>query len=439
MVLSLFNVRIQLTGVNNIMESSGPENIEINYQRFIETLNTSSETGKVNKTGLYRLALSDEDKQMRDMFKQWMIDEGLEVRVDDIGNMYGRREGKEDKSPVLIGSHLDTQPYGGRFDGVLGVLLSLEIIKTLNDYNIETTRPIEIVNFTNEEGARFEPPMMASGTLSGNFSKEYVYSRKDQNGFLFENELERIGYRGTEENRIKDIHSFLEVHIEQGPKLEEQNTEIGVVTGIQGTDWLEIVIEGKSNHAGTTPMNHRKDPLMAAAEFIKNIEQKAIDDSLVLTIGKFETAPGAVNVIPGKVKFSLDIRSEEGARRESFIEYLKEELNNLSGERNVSTEINHLWHSPTVHFNRGVLDTIESNNEKLGLTTMHLMSGAGHDARYISEIAPSAMIFMPSIDGISHDISELTLDEDIFKCGTLFLEVVRELADKESWWNGHAY
>ncbi|WP_342388872.1 M20 family metallo-hydrolase [Salinicoccus bachuensis] len=407
------------------------ENAKIDFKRFRETMEASSEIGRVKDTGLYRLALSDKDKEMRDLFRKWMEEAGLEVRIDDVGTMYGRRAGKEDLPPVLIGSHLDTQPYGGRYDGVIGVLMALEAIRTMNDYNIETRRPIEIVNFTNEEGARFEPPMMASGLLAGEFTKEFVHSRKDAEGLEFGEELGRIGYRGTEENRIKDIHSFVEVHIEQGPRLEKEGRDIGIVRGIQGVSWFEVTVQGKSNHAGSTPMHLRKDPMMAAARLISDLEELALEESVLMTIGKISASPGAVNVIPETVNFSIDVRSEDDEERNGFIRLLEERVGAIASLKNVDIDVDHTWTSPVTHFNSDVLEVISSKSESLGYSTLDIVSGAGHDARYINDIAPTAMIFAPSVGGISHDIAELTLDAYLEKCGTLLFEVVRELADRD--------
>lgn len=407
------------------------ERINIDFNRFKETLDSSSEIGKVRETGLYRLALSNEDKEIRELFVDWMKDDGLEVRVDDVGNIYGRRGGNENVSPVLIGSHLDTQPYGGRYDGVIGVLLALEVIRTLNEHNIKTRRPIEIVNFTNEEGARFEPPMMASGLLAGAFDQDFIYSRADIDGVEFGEELARIGYKGEGSNRVKNIHSFIEVHIEQGPRLEEKDSDIGVVKGIQGVSWYEINIQGKSNHAGSTPMHIRKDPLMISSRLITEMEDKAIEKSVLLTVGKIQTSPGAANVIPENVKFSLDIRSEDNDTREAFIELIKEKIEEISSSVEVTIDLNHTWTSPTVEFNEKVIEVIEDKTNELGYGMQEMVSGAGHDARYISDIAPTAMIFAPSIGGISHDVAELTLDQHLEKCGILLLEVVRELAERE--------
>ncbi len=402
--------------------------LTINFHRFLENLNISSETGKVQKTGLYRLALTEEDKVIRDFFVNYMERLGLEVRIDDIGNIYGRKEGKENLPPVVIGSHLDTQPYGGRYNGVAGVLLSLEVIETLIDNNIETKRPIEVVNFTNEEGARFSPPMMASGILAGAFTKEEVYSKKDKASLSFGQELKRIGYAGLEDNRLTSIHSYVEPHIEQGPVLAEENLDSGIVTGIQGSHWFEIELTGESNHAATTPMENRKDALLAAAEIVNNLETMAEKYSIKLTIGKFNTEPNVPNVIPAKVNFTIDIRSDEDDSRKKFITDMKQLLTSVSDTRKVRSWLNQLWEAPTVHFDEKLIGTISEKADAMGLSSKKMISGAGHDARYINDLGPTAMIFMPSENGISHDIKEFTKEEHLDTCGNLLLKVVLELA-----------
>lgn len=403
--------------------------LEIDFNRFLANLNKSSEIGKVDETGLNRLALTDEDKEMRDVFTEYLRNLGLSVRVDDVGNIYGRKEGEENLAPVVVGSHLDTQPNGGRYDGIAGVLLGLEVIETLLENGIKTKRPIEVVNFTNEEGARFSPPMMASGVLSGEFTREYVYSTKDKDGLSFGDELERIGYKGRKENRLTEIHSYMEAHIEQGPILADENLDVGIVTGIQGTSWFEIAVEGDSNHAGTTPMEVRKDPMLAVAEIIHRLEGLAKEKTVKLTIGKFLAEPNVPNVIPKKVNYTVDVRADENHLREEFIEAMKETIEAVSHDRSVTAEIHELWESPTVKFDEKIIELITDHSNALGYKSREIISGAGHDARYINDIAPAAMIFMPSEAGISHDIKEYTEEKYLNICGNLLLKVILESAN----------
>lgn len=402
---------------------------KINIDRLKRTLNKSADIGKIPGNGLRRLALSDEDKIMRDLFLSWMEEANLETRIDDYGNMYGRREGREDLSPIVIGSHLDTQPNGGRFDGILGVLAALEVIQTLNDQNVKTLRPIEIINFTNEEGARFEPPMIASGGLSGNFEKEYIYNLTDQKGNRFEDELIRIGYKGKKENRIQNIHSYVELHIEQGPILEEDEIDIGVVEGIQGMEWMEITVRGESGHAGSTPMHLRKDALSASAKMINTLEELAIDQEVMSTVGRLSLKPNTTNSVPGEVSFSLDVRHFENNTRKNVINKMKQKLEEIASHYKVDVKIQTIWEVPTVEFNSYIVDLIEETAINNDYSVKRLHSGAGHDAKYMQDIAPTGMIFVPSVDGKSHIESELTLDKDIEQGTNALYRVTEYLAN----------
>jgi len=404
---------------------------KVNFKRLKDTIDKSAEIGNIPVNGLKRLALSDEDKLMRDIFQVWMEEAGLEVRIDDFGNMYGKRPGKTDKPPVLVGSHLDTQPSGGRFDGILGVLTALEVVRTLNDNDIETMRPIEIVNFTNEEGARFEPPMMASGGLAGVFDREFIYSRKDRDGKKFGDELKRIGYQGKSENRIQDIYAFLELHIEQGPVLENENISIGAVEGIQGTNWLEITVTGESDHAGPTPMNLRKDALTAASQMIGIIEERASGKGVMATVGRLSLSPNVTNCIPGQVVFSLDIRHFDDYLRKEVLNEITEAIQRIADDREITVRIEDLWDSKTTIFNPKIVNLIEERAKELGYNVKKMPSGAGHDSKHMNELAPTAMIFVPSANGKSHDVSELTLDEDIENGANVLYEVVYQLANNE--------
>lgn len=400
-------------------------------KRLKNTIDISSQIGTTSNGGLCRLALSKEDREMRDTFLEWLKEEGLVTRVDDFGNIYGRRRGKKKLSPVLIGSHLDTQPRGGRFDGILGVLASLEVIRTLNDHGIETERPIEIVNFTNEEGARFEPPLLGSGGLVKVFDRDYVYQRKDRVGKTFLEELNKIGYQGEESNRIQDIHSFIELHIEQGPILEHENISIGVVEGIKGMTWLEVQINGESGHAGPTPMSLRKDALICASQLILHAENKCkkYDHDLTITSGRISAIPNVVNSIADQVIFSLDVRHQDNEMRETFIQDIKTDFYDLAKESGLNIEMKEIWKVNSTIFNSNIVNLIEYISEKLGYSFKRMTSGAGHDAKYISRVAPTGMIFIPSVGGRSHIESELTLDRDIEKGAHVLLHSVLDLAN----------
>lgn len=402
---------------------------KVQLKRLMDTINESAEIGKIPGNGLGRLALTNEDKQMRDMLTKWMIEAGLDVRVDDFGVMYGKRKGTSDKQPVLMGSHLDTQPNGGRFDGVLGVLSALEVVRTLNDLEIETERPIEIVNFTNEEGARFEPSMLSSGALAGDYERDDVYQIKDRYGKRFGDELERIGYKGQAENRIQDPSAYVELHIEQGPILENEGVSIGAVEGIQGEHALEVVVRGESGHAGTTPMNMRKDALTAAAEMISDVEALAKDQGTVATVGRLSLSPDVVNVIPGEVTFSVDIRHFNDRTMNEIIRDVKNNIRDIANSRGVTVAIQDLWPTPIVHFDPDIVNLIETISEKQGYSVKRMPSGAGHDAKYMNKLAPTAMIFVPSVEGKSHVESEFTKDEDIEKGANVLLQLIHHLAN----------
>ena len=404
----------------------------INEKRLLETFEVSSSIGQTENGGLNRLALSEEDKQIRDIFVKWLKDENLEVRIDDFGNIYGRREGKiKDAPAVVIGSHLDTQPVGGRFDGILGVLAALEVIRSLNDHQIETDYPIEIINFTNEEGARFEPPMLGSGGIANIFTKEFIYGIQDANGISFEQALESIGYKGEEKNRVKNIKNFIELHIEQGPILDHQNKSIGIVGGIIGMDWVHVKVIGETNHAGPTPMDARKDAIIPASQMIfraNEITKKY--EGLKTTVGKVENKPNVVNVIPGEVNFTFDIRHKDDQQRQRAIEELSAQFKAIAKEYNVEVEITTEWNSNAVHFSSEVIDAISEATQQLDYSFLNFYSGPGHDAKYMNELGSTGMIFVKSVGGISHNESEFTADEDLIKGANVLLHVVQKLANK---------
>lgn len=398
--------------------------MEVDLKRLKDKFSISNQIGTGKAGGLTRLALSDEDKIIRNKLLNWMQLLNLEVRYDDFGNVYGRREGKKDIPPFVIGSHLDTQPEGGRFDGVLGVLASLEVINTLNDYNYETDFPIEVVNFTNEEGARFEPALLGSGGLTEVFEREYVYSRRDKNNKTFLEELKRIGYLGKETNRLTEGCAYIELHIEQGPILEETATSIGIVEGILGMAWISVKISGKSGHAGPTPMNLRKDAVKLAAQAIQQIYEAAKEvEDLLLTIGKINVSPNVINSIAGEVVFTIDVRHKEDKIRLAFINRIKKIIN---GDFIIE------WDAPAINFSEKIQELIKSAAESNNYNNKFLYSGAGHDAMYMNKIMPTGMIFVPSIGGISHVEHELTLDKDLKKgTQTLLMTIVKYNENKK--------
>lgn len=409
--------------------------LEINKQRFLDSFSKSSSIGATKNGGLNRLALTNEDKEIRDIFIGWLKDAGLSVRVDDFGNIYGRKEGKIKEAPaVAMGSHLDSQPTGGRYDGVLGVLAALEVIRVLNEHNYETDYPIEIINFTNEEGARFRPPMLGSGGLTEVFTKEMVYGAKDDQGILYEDALKKINYLGAEAHRIDNIKNFVELHIEQGPILDEKDISIGVVEGIQGISWLNIQVVGVTSHAGPTPMERRRDALVPASRMIYLAYELTKDfDGLSINVGKIDNFPNVVNIVPSIVEFKVDIRHKDDVIRNTVIQQYIERISTIALMHNVEVEITTDWNSNAVHFSSEVCEAITKACDTFGYTSLRLFSGAGHDAKYMNNITSTGMIFVKSIDGISHNEQELTLDDDLVKGANVLLHVITQLANKKSY------
>lgn len=403
----------------------------IKRTRLEETIQASARIGTTANNGLNRLALSEQDKEMRDLFIRWLNESDLDVKIDDFGNIYGYRYGKNvDLDPVVIGSHLDTQPNGGRFDGILGVLSALEVVRTLDDHGIKTERSIVIVNFTNEEGARFEPSMLGSGGLSGVYNPEYIFSRKDRDGKTFVEELQKIGYKGKPEDRLTRMYRFIELHVEQGPYLESSGHSIGAVEGVQGISCLEVKVKGEQNHAGTTPMVSRKDALINAAKMIVDIDRlvKDSDEDAKVTVGRISVTPNVSNCVPGEVIFTIDIRHFDDKVRHQLIEVIKERLGTLAGAENVEVEIELLWHTPSTIFAKDVVNLILEGAQKFHYPARTITSGAGHDAQHINRIVPSAMIFVPSAKGKSHCEEEFTSMDDIEKGANTLLYVTYNLA-----------
>lgn len=405
--------------------------LKVDETYLFEKINKSSEVGKTANNGLYRLALTHEDKLIRDDFISWMKEESLDVRVDDFGNIYGRRKGiNNEASPIVIGSHLDTQPYGGRFDGVLGVLGGLSVIKTLNDYNIETERPIELINFTNEEGARFPQPMVASGGLIGEFKKSYIYNLADNEGTTYEEALEHINYKGLESQRIKEAHSFLELHIEQGPVLENEHKDIGIVQGIQGMTWLSINIKGLSNHAGSTPMQDRKDAFHKATAVIQDIYEIAEKHKgLNITIGKVDVSPNVPNVIPREVQFIVDIRHQNKGVLTECQTKIEQFIAAVSNEQDYQATVSVDWAAKPTVFANNVTQAIKESTESLKYSNLEMYSGPGHDAKHMAGMTDTGMIFVPSHKGISHNEAELTYDKHIIQGVEVLLKTVNKLAN----------
>lgn len=404
--------------------------MQINAERLHDSLDQMARIGATPGRGVTRLALSDEDKAARDLLRQWMEGAGLQVRIDDFGNMIGLRPGTAAGPPVRLGSHADSQPRGGRYDGILGVLGALEVIRTLNDVGIETARPIELVNWTNEEGARFEPAMQCSGAVAGAFSRQYVYDRTDQQGMRFEDALRRIDYQGEEANRPGPAAAYLELHIEQGPALEAAGVAVGVVEGIVGITWQEVTLVGQADHAGPSPMALRHDALVAAAEVIAAVDAipRGIDTVGVGTVGRLAVEPNVINIIPGTVTFSVDFRHPDGAILERMAQQLAARAAEVAAAHGVRCEINRFWTSEPTPFDAGIVSSVQHACDKLELPSLRLWSGAGHDAKYMADISPTGMIFVRSQGGLSHCEQEYSTPDDIEAGANVLLLATARLA-----------
>lgn len=365
--------------------------------------------------GVQRLTLSNEDKQARDLFVKWLKELELTITIDEMGNIFGVRSGRnKGLAPVLSGSHIDSQPKGGRFDGILGVMGALEVMRTLHENKIETERPVAIVDWTNEEGSRFAPAMVASGVWAGALDRDWVYNRTDINGLRFEDELIRIGYKGKVPAKKWPVHAYYEYHIEQGPMLEREGKRIGAPKGILCLHWYDVYLEGEANQVGPTPMEGRHDALCAAAEMILKVNQLPgrMGGNLVATVGEIQNYPNSRNIIPDKVHFTVDIRSWDDNLALRAWDLLKKDFEQLAGSRGCPIRIEETWrveHSPFAEkLVRNVLDAAS----ELGYSSLKMVSGAGHDASYLNQIAPTSMIFVPSIGGRSHVEVEKTTWED---------------------------
>lgn len=381
--------------------------------RLWESLMDVARIGAIEGDGSCRLSLSDEDRQARDLFANWVREAGCELRVDAFGNMFGVRPGSKPELPaVLIGSHLDTQPHGGRFDGVLGVLAGLEVIRSLNDLKIETEHPVAVVNWTNEEGVRFKPGLTGSKGYIGKLTlDDEIVSKLD--GSQYFKELERIGYAGRDEP--PKVRSYLELHIEQGTVLEDAGMPVGIVTGVQGVRWFEIEIFGVDAHAGTTPMQTRSDSFMAAAELAVSLRSKAMSLSpdIRLTFGRVDVVPNSQNTIPGLTRLGVDLRHEDAAVLDTFEKTVGEAVWSLSREGKFAATVRRIMEVPPVRFDPALLAELSDVASLLDVPTASLPSGAMHDASSIALVAPTVMIFVQSRGGISHNPAEWSEPEHI--------------------------
>ena len=378
--------------------------------------------------GNNRQTLTDEDSAGRHLFQDWCTAAGCTMGVDTMGNMFARRDGTDpDALPVYVGSHLDTQPTGGKYDGVLGVLSGLEIIRTMNDLDIKTKHPIVVTNWTNEEGTRFAPAMLASGVFAGIHTQDWAYAREDADGKAFGDELTRIGWKGDEPVGARKMHAFFELHIEQGPILEAENKQIGVVTHGQGLSWTQVTITGKESHTGSTPMPLRKNAGLAMARVLEKVEEIALSHApnAVGAAGHIDVYPNSRNVIPGKAVFTVDFRCPDLAVIQDMEARLRDAGQAIVDAMGMSIEFEKVGGFDPVTFDEGCVTAVRNAAERLGYSHMNLISGAGHDACWINRMYPTAMVMCPCVDGLSHNEAE-EISQDWATAGTdvLFHAVV---------------
>jgi len=389
------------------------EALKINSDRLWDSLMEMAKIGGTPKGGCCRLALTDLDKQGRELYIKWAEEAGCTVKVDAVGNIMCTRPG-EDMSlpPVGTGSHLDTQPTGGKFDGVYGVLAGLEVVRSMNDHGIKTKHPVEISVWTNEEGSRFAPAMMGSGVVSGRFTLQEILDTKDVDGLRLGDELERIGFAGETPVTGRNFHAFFEAHIEQGPYLEAEEKQVGVVTGGQGQRWYNAVLTGRESHAGTTPMHLRSDALIASSQLVLKVEEIAkAHPPGCGTVGFMQVMPNSRNTIPGEISMSIDLRhpiDEELTKMDAALKAAIEEIE-ATGP---TVSLDPFWYYEPIHFNETCVNAVRQATVDLGYSHMDIIAGAGHDACYVSDFAPTSMIFTPCLNGISHNEIESTTQEE---------------------------
>ncbi len=409
------------------------KDLRVNGKRLRGALEAMAKIGATPGGGVQRLTLSDEDKQARDLFVSWLKELNLEITIDEMGNIFGKRPGKNnDLPPVMSGSHIDSQPKGGRFDGILGVMGPLEVLRTLHENNIETERPIMIVDWTNEEGSRFAPAMVASGVWAGALERDWVYDRTDINGKRFEDELIHIGYKGSAPAKKWQAYCYYEYHIEQGPMLEREGKKIGAPKGILCLHWYDIYLEGEANQVGPTPMEGRHDALCTAAEMILKVNElpDRMGGNMVATVGEIQNYPNSRNIIPDKVHFTVDIRSWDDDHAIKAWELVRKDFEAIAARRGCPIKIEETWrveHSP---FDEKLVQRILDVADGLGYSSLHMVSGAGHDASYMNQVCPTAMIFVPSIGGRSHVEVESTTWEDCEAGANVLLHAILRSANE---------
>jgi N-carbamoyl-L-amino-acid hydrolase len=415
------------------------QNLKIDGERLWGELMETAAIGGTPKGGICRLTLTDLDRQVRDWFKARCEALGCTVTIDDMGAMFARRAGqRNDIAPIAMGSHLDTQPTGGKFDGVLGVLGALEALRTLVQAGYETFAPIEVVNWTNEEGSRFAPAMVSSGVFAGAFARDWVIAREDRGGMTFGAALDAIGYRGSEPCGQHPLSAFFELHIEQGPILEAEGKEIGIVTGVQGMRWYEVTVTGQDAHTGATPMRLRKNALLGAARLVERINAiaEAHAPAALGAVGLMEVRPNSRNVVPGEVFFCVDLRHPEAAVLDRLEGEFTASLREICDPLGLSVSSTRIWDQPPVRFDAACVASVRRAAAASGFSAQEIISGAGHDAAYVSRVAPTAMIFVPCRDGVSHNEAEFTAKEQCAAGAQVLLQAVldydRGLAERHA-------
>ena len=396
--------------------AGGGRNLRVDSGRLWRSLMDLARIGATEKGGVCRLALTDLDKEGRDLFVRWCEEAGCTISVDRMGNIFARRPGRNpDAPPVMTGSHLDSQPTGGKYDGAYGVLAGLEVVRTLNDLGVETEAPVEVAVWTNEEGSRFAPAMIASGVFAGAFDLEHGLSRPDPEGRTLGEELERIGYAGDLECGNRELAAYFEAHIEQGPILEDEEKTIGVVSGGQAQRWYEITMTGQEAHAGPTPMLTRRDALLGAARAVDAVNRIGLSHQpgACATVGMLDARPNSRNVIPGSVFFTVDFRHPDDSVLSVMDGELRTVCEVIAADIALELEFEQIWHSPAVEFNAACVEAVRSGAKKCDYTYMDIVSGAGHDACYVARVAPTGMIFVPCEGGISHNEIESATSEDL--------------------------
>lgn len=402
-------------------------NLAVDGDRLWRSLMDLAEIGATAKGGVARLALTDLDGQGRRLFVRWCEAAGLSVEIDEIGNIFARRAGKNPNlPPVMMGSHIDTQPTGGKFDGCFGVMAGLEVMRTLNDLGIETEAPLEVIAWTNEEGSRFPPCMMGSGVFIGKLGLEETLAKTDENGLRVGDELRRIGFAGTRKATGHPVGAYFETHIEQGPVLEDEGKTIGVVIGTLGQKWFDLTLTGVEAHAGPTPMRRRKDALLAAARVVEAVNAAALASGghACGTVGYMHIHPNSRNVIPGRVDMGIDLRHWEVENLDALAATVTARVAEIAKETGVTAELTPTADFPPLSFDPDCVAFVRNAAERLGLSHRDIVSGAGHDATFIAEVAPAGMIFVPCENGISHNEAENAKPEHLAAGASILMHAV---------------